>query len=582
MTSRIFFQIVNLLFLVLALPAISLPKYDRLTLPIPRHLDEGDQYIAHELLKLEVYQDSEDPNLFYFVPPFHLRQFTRGAAGMMLNSEAIKAFAGAKKELEKRSNFDHDLITELRTRVNEDEVKVQIAEEKLEEAIEQGNVEIIGVRRDALARRTQALNRSLMLLSESEDAIRGGGSLLSPGMSRGFFERALLYLAGVGVTTYYSGAEDPDVLTKGINKILDDISDDYGGYLSVNAYAGFTRAQLDALTTYREKYLPDIRVSLMPIESLTFFPLTEMQFDDNRAVQTKKMFLQVKGAGDYFGTTVVLDTSIMGSLGLAEHLAPFILPVGIRAILRQKLEPAEAELVCDFSNGFNINGRADIRDGLIIYDNDIINTMSASDDNRGSCFINYISGDPNSARFDGLRNLEAQYEALRLRRTYLSRIEKEAYFNGVLQDIQNNRRPEELHYTYALQSLAGNGWESLVIQGLARAADFHWHTNIQNVQNISTVKFRKRISIKGHQTVYKDFPATLCLVFNRVLGAYDRCTEQEDNEAKNVAQSMEDASDSEPCRGISDPFECGRRRDEFGYTPRQNLPLSDDDMVGNI
>ena len=75
------------------------------------------------------------------------------------------------------------------------------------------------------------------------------------------------------------------------------------------------------------------------------------------------MFITAKGSGDYLGAAITLPISISGSFGLAEHLGPFVLPVGIKATLRQIYEPADAILHCDFSSGFDIYARSDVRDG---------------------------------------------------------------------------------------------------------------------------------------------------------------------------------------------------------------------------
>jgi len=323
----------------------------------------------------------------------------------------------------------------------------------------------------------------------------------------------------------------------------------------------------------------------MPIEKLSFFPLTEWQHGNDKISDISKMFRQINGSGDYLGAAIVMDTSIAGSLALAEHLAPFVLPVGIKATLKQQINPTEAVLNCDFTNGFSVKGRADARDGLVIFDNDITNTMKATDNNSGGCTLKHISGDLQAAEYEAMVRMEEILSDMQFRRTNLSQAEKNAYYRGVMADIESNRRTEEPHYTYLSRVFTGHGWESVLIEGLTRAADFHWHTNVQDVSNISNVKFTKEISIKGHKTIERELPTNLCLVYNSAVNSYDRCTEVEEESAKTMQQSMNNASQSDACRGLIDPFECGRKRDSAGMTANRrhvNLDHGDDLLVRRI
>lgn len=355
-----------------------------------------------------------------------------------------------------------------------------------------------------------------------------------------------------------SASDDPDTLVDAISLKLEELSNSYGGFISVNVYGGFTRSQYEALAAYRLKYFPGIKVSLLPIEKLTFFSLTEYQKEHEN--QSSKLLGQIQGSGDYLGAAVVLDATIAGSEGLAKHLAPFVLPVGIEATFKQQLLPTEAELDCDFSDMFQVQGRADVRDGLVIYDNDITNTISPTDSSQGACNIALKSGDSSSAHFAALQALEKKYDELRLQRTILTQQEKKAYFQGVLNDIQNNRRQGGDRYTTIFKWLNPYSWfEDVAVESLAAASDFHWHTNIQNVKNLSSVKFKKQISIKGHQTAVKRLAPNFCLIYNTALRAYDRCVEVEEEDAKSMSESSYDASLA--CPNAADPFECAIQRD---------------------
>lgn len=571
----------TLCFVLLASQSFALPKYERITLPFPDKMDESDKALAQEVLKLEVYQDSKDSNQYYYVPPFHIRQYRKGAGSPMLHVNNVKSYTAAKNELEELSRYAETYslkeIQRLEEQKNIDNGHVTDALEKIEEATILGNQPLIDMRKKQLERRELILEQSSKKLAQAEAIIDKGQTLLPAGLGRGFYERAMLKIAGTGFSLNLSASESADVLSVEIRKALGELSASYGGNIGVNAYGGFTKAQLDALVAYKSKYMPQIRVSILPVEKLSFFPLTEWQ---NGTKTASLMVKQINGAGDYLGSAIIIDTTIAGAVGFAEHLGPFVLPIAIKATLKQQIEAVEAILHCDFSNGFSVKGRADVKDGLVIFDNDVTNTIKGKDENIGACNLEHISGNIKSAEYAGLQKIEEQFEAMRIKRVALSRDEKEAYLKGVMADIDNNRRKEEPHYTRTIRRFNGFGWEEVLIEGLTRAADFHWHTNIQDISNISTVKFDKKISLKGYEVIEKDLPVNLCLVFNSARNAYDRCVDVEEDDAKNMSDSMQKVQQSEICKNTTDPFECGRKRDKAGETSRPDYtPTANDNAV---
>lgn len=575
------------LILFCAQAGLGIPNYERVTLPLPTTIAQEDGPLISEALKLEVYEDSENSNHYYFVPPFHVRQYDTGAAGMMLHTHNVKNYAAAVHELDARTayadSYSHNLLDQLQAQKIHDEEMVEDAREKLALAIEQGNASLIALRKDILDRKTASLAITTEKIIHAEDIIRAGGTLLPRGLGRAYFERALLHIAQIGINLPYSGNEEPETLSVALRNALDEIASSYGGFISINAYGGFTKAQLDALRMYRSKYMPHITVSLMPVDKITFFSLTEWQKARTTA-STTKMFADVNGSGDYLGAAIVLDTTIAGSFGLAEHLAPFVLPIGIRAMLKQKLAPTEAKLTCDFANGFRVRGRADIKDGLIIFDNDITNTLKAEDSNDGACSLSVMSGDPKSAQIAALLDVEAKFEALRLNRIALSRSEKSTYLKGVLDDIAQNRRKDERRFSTSIQKLNAQGWESLVLEGLASATDFFWHTNVQDVADLSSIRFTKYISIKGHENIQRDLPTNLCLVYNNKTQAYDRCTNREEALASTANTSVAVTTASSECHNLNDPFLCGRLRESAGLPARAGLStnLNDNAITNNL
>lgn len=575
------------LFLV-SLPSRALPKYERTMLPFPDHMDEGDQLMAQEVLQLQVYQDHEDENQYYYVPPFHVRQYTQGAGSMMLHNYSVKQFAAANKEIKNRirylMEYDNVQIQNYEKSAAESRSRVEIALQKLEDAIERGNETIIKLRERNLASEEDNFKKAVKDLDEAKERLQALGTLVPLNMRKALNEQIVMELAQAGINVPYDENQDPGVSFIQLKDTIKDFASSYGGYLSANVYGGFTQEQVDALRAYKQKYMPRLKISLLPVEKLTFFSLTEWQNDPNAWSYSSKMFRTINGAGDYLGAAIVMDTTIAGSLGLAEHLQPFVLPVGIKATFKQAAEPTEAELTCDFSAGYSVQGRADVRDGLVIYDNDITNTISSSDFSNGACSLRYISGDRGSAQFKALEAMEQQFENMRIHRTVLAHEEKTAYYKSLLEDIQKNRRQDEPKYRRVVRQLTSQGWTTVVVEGLTRAADFHWHTNIQDVSHVSDVKFTKHIYIAGSEIVQRDLPTNFCLVFNGGINAYDRCTTEEEKQALDMQRASRMVAQTPECANTTDPFECGRNRDQAGLTRRDGprTPVNDTVLVNAL
>src|SRR6266536_552118 len=97
-------RVMTICFIYLATQNICLafPKPQSTKLPMPEAFLKYDPKNALNVINLDVYQDSEDPNLYFYVPPFHIQQYKQGAASPFMNSLRIGHYAKADKMLEER------------------------------------------------------------------------------------------------------------------------------------------------------------------------------------------------------------------------------------------------------------------------------------------------------------------------------------------------------------------------------------------------------------------------------------------------------------------------------------------------
>lgn len=573
-----------LLALLFSIQLWAIPKPEKTNLPVPTDLKDGDKELLYEALQLQVYQDAEKPEKYYYVPPFHFKQYRGGVTNLTANDSHVENYAQAKSALRElnvyRQMYTREHLEELNRSINETKDRVEKARDKLTTAIESGNQQLISMRKDALEEELKELLQTQQELEKAKVSLKENSHILPPGMGRSYFDIAVHHIVLMGGSfAQIDTSQDPKLVENALHNRLSEVAGGNGGFMSANVYAGFTKKQRESLSAYRTKFFPNIKISLLPLDELSFEPLTEWQKDPQRKnSELTSMIGKIKGAGDYLGIALNIDAIVMGASALAARLGPFIPPLAIKGKFKQKIHPVEASLVCDFGNGFEVKGRADIRDGAIIYDNNITNTIKGEDLAKGACDLKIESGDINSAYIKGLQFIEQEFEKIKFKRTQLSREEKTEYLKKVEGDLDNNRRKGGSGYGGILAGIPGIGLISYFLPAVARTADFHWHTNIQDVQRISTVKFTKKISVKGHETIERSMPVSLCLIYNQKIKAYERCTAEEENEAVTMPQSATQALQSADCENIINPFECGQLRGERGRIPsREVMPWARDD-----
>ncbi len=569
--------------LFFSLPLLAIPKPDRTNLPIPPNLSESDKALVYHALQLQVYQDAEDQNKYYYIPPFHFKQYREGASSMTLNKANIQNYAFAATALKTlntlRQTYIKEELDRLTKNIEKEEAKVEkvnealtLAEQEYDAALASGNKELIEVRKARIDRHltnlTEAnlkLEKAQLKYDEAKTAVQENKFLLPPGMGRSFFQTAIHHIALTGAKLDISSGDEPVLVEKTINSKLGEIGGGDGGFISANAYGGFTRKQREAISTYRTKFFPQVKVALLPLEKLSFSPLAEWQKDPNREKHASTAMLSsIQGSGDYLGITITMNMTIIGSAGLAANLGPFIPPIGIKGTLKEKIHPVSATLKCDFTSGYDITGRTDVRDGAIIYDNDITTTLVGKDIGDGGCKLDVKSGDVGSAHIKGLQEIEKVFQNIGLTRTTLAKDEKEAYLKKVQDDVANNRRSSGSRYGGIFSALTNLGFGGIVIPLLQHAADFHWHTNIQDVHKLSTLKFTRSIQLNGHEIVEREMPTDLCLIYNKAVNGYDRCSPKEENAALTMSKSINVAQESPTCAALPDPFACGEKRLESG------------------
>ncbi len=556
----------------------AMPTQQKISLELPKNINIQSQEhkdIAKALLSLQLYEDSKDKNIVYYVPPFRPYVFDQGSAGGLRNMRLVEHFDDCleilnnlKNENYKKSpwfkervSYIDDQIKYTQQRISDAESRIKYFQEKRLDIMLTGNQEAINYIDKLIEEKKFELKEKEIELSKKYEELYIKTQEFEEEHIISQIDLAAMYLRMAGgkfdLKTYNTTAE----LIAAFSDSLASADNSYVGFFSMSVYAGFTEEQLETLSKYK-MLVPDKKIVIMPATDFNFTALTDTAKENNQ-VKSVKMFGDAKGAGDYTGANITFDLTVAGARALGMYLEPFIVPIAINAATNFQMEPFEAVLKCDFSAGYSVKGRSDIKDGLVIFDNDLTNQIRTHDESRGACNVEMISGDRNSAHLTALQELEKVYEGVRLRRTTLSEQQKNQYYTGIVSDLTNKQheeRKDESSSISLIYAYANLGIEGLAVQALSEASNFYWHTRIEDVENLSTVKFEKRIKLQGHETLRQDWPTNICLYYNINKRAYDRCTKNGEHEAQGVVEASDKALNSSSCTKEDKSLECGKKR----------------------
>ena len=361
-----------------------------------------------------------------------------------------------------------------------------------------------------------------------------------------------------------------------------------GGNMTVNAIAGFTPEQLTAVKKYkdlRQQYQnKPIKFKKLPVKTIEWRGLSEVQTDATVGISKYKAFT---GGGNLEGATLNIDFTVDGAGDISLAPAPFNVPMGARAKLLTKLPKFSATLNCDIESGWFFNGRTDVKDGLIIYNNDITqnivsDSFGTTGDADSPCTLSYEGGgDPGQAAREAAirQSLDRIYDrlvSLGVERSNLAKQQRDAYQARVEADIAANRHTGSNDgWASAIGGYLTGGWTGLAVGAFSQASNFYWHTDKRNVSVNDRVVFGLQIVEDGNKLETIDLPLQLCVAWQPSYQAYVACTDEQKARANNMSGAGSDARESAACADTETIEECKESREEEAPINDENGTIDD-------
>jgi len=573
-----------------------MPTHNETLLTLPDSFDPTileNQEIAKALASLQLFKDDKDENLYYYVPPFRILPYKEGAAGGLRNYQLIEDLETARKILDDVKNKVYEQepwflgrlkdslnhIDYLKDNLKNTEERISFWELKLAEALLtdkksfidtcrqfiEDKTKQLALEKEAIKNATKELENYKLTLAQEHitSQIAFGSAYLR--MAGGFFEAKL-----------YTDAEE---LVEAFGDALATADNAYAGFFSMTIYAGFTKAELNALLKYK-KLVPQARIIIMPGSKFAFSSTTDVGIEKDQP-KSIKMFSNSTGAGNYTGANIVFDLTAAGARALTLSLDPFIVPLKVSAETTFRLEPFHAELRCNFSNEFSSRGIASSKKGFLFFPDEVTNNISTTSvSNGGPCSLRHISGDPKSAEFEALKKTKAFFDRIQFQEVEMNEMDKRYHVEHVSRELERHQRNNESPSFNPISSYLRLGLGGALIEGLYKLSTRKRYMHYEDTHRLSSHSFNETIYLTKSETQRTDWGVRLCLKYDASVLAYMRCTEFDEKNAVSIVEATENALNKSVCEPGDKITDCRNKRiAEMAKIPSETNLFEQDNLL---
>ena len=372
---------------------------------------------------------------------------------------------------------------------------------------------------------------------------------------------------------------DVEELVEAFGDALASADNAYAGFFSMTIYAGFTKAELDAVVKYK-KLVPKARIIIMPGSKFSFSSTTDVGVEQEQA-KSIKLFSNSTGAGNYTGANIVFDLTAAGARALTLSLDPFILPLKISAETTFRLEPFHAELRCNFSNEFSSKGIASSKKGFLFFPDEVTNNISTTSvSNGGPCSLRHISGDAKSAEFKALKKTKAFFDKIHLEEVEMNEMDKKYHVEHINKELDFHQKNNKSASFNPLSSYLTLGLGGVLLEGLSKLSTRKRYMRYEDTHRLSSHSFNETIYLTKSEAQVTDWGVRLCLKYDANVLAYMRCSEVDEKKAVSIVEATENALNKSVCTPADKITDCRNKRiAEMAKKPSENNLFEMDNLL---
>lgn len=284
------------------------------------------------------------------------------------------------------------------------------------------------------------------------------------------------------------------------------------GLRNVIVESGMTEKQMKTLSLYRS-LRPDVTIKNLPVNKVYVKPTS--QTSDYGNVK-KQGFLLVRDVnrssenekgrglcGSISNCNATIEYTEQGAESTnATRANAVLLPLVFVGDAKVSIPDFKGEFDCRFKNGWWAKGRADVKDGWVIYDGDVYNKIKyGSLDKMENCKVKIEKGDKNSAAATLLMELSKYYQEMYNARAQRSFSDMNKYREQVKKDIDRHAQQSQKNKANWIQYSIGwargtmSGWGAVVGTFVTMARNYYWHTRIEDTSVESIVEINKSFDL---------------------------------------------------------------------------------------
>jgi hypothetical protein len=555
------------------MPAVvfAYPKTQTTTLPLPvnQSMQQGDKSAIDFVVSMPVYQDHVDSTQYYYVPKLKAAVNADGVSATFTKNEVAVSSSSQIADLSlKLSNLTAEEYFNIRKVVTD-------LQAIIDNAIKWNpNDPNIPVYQNYLNKALERKKLAESNASSFEKSIPGG-------VLTSLYNNIATFFSSAGIVFPIYNNESISDRQNRLNQKLVDLNSSNGGLITGNIYAGFTAEELVKIKTYKGNYAQNVKISVIPLSSLSFESLTELQYDANGVKSQRAgipIFSSLKGGGTLTGATFNFDLTTNGAVSFARNLAPFIPPIAVKGVITQQVPAYRATLDCDFGPGLVIKDRSIINKQVAVFNDNSISNLIAQQQGaqQSPCRITVLSGDSNAAQMAGVQAIEKEIAALQVQKSNLSTINKGQYWQQVQQNQTVDRTAQNNGYQNVFQAYQQSGWTNTAAQSLAKRPNPFWQTSATDLTTLTGLKIHKELTGTVSSKIEISVPTAICFVWNVKSRAYRACNEGEQEKSVPLADATQSAKQSQSCQVTQDAVQCGINRNTGAPVSQEGNILPED------
>jgi hypothetical protein len=527
--------------LTIAQPVFAAPNMELTTLPISPQLASqltsqglSDEEIAEffaTLSQVNVYDDHTNPvdvagrndpsrPKTYWGAPFFAPSKTRSAVGAeQFSTYALTVLDRVNRTMESFEFPERQFsrLTHLRDGLEEQRTKALADLQKpTNTASQTANLnQLVAVLNEQLA----AVNADIQaLLAGADQSVNE----LPLGLRRSIADSVKVQLARIGIvaTAQEQALIDNGEIVSALSMMVARAGRGQFGLRQVILESGYTDKQREVLQTYLA-LRPDITTKGLSVTKVLALPIAQATINEDGQHEVESSTAMIRGVnigsrgacGNTRSCNVLIEYTDIGAR--TSSFMPFGTPIALPVRFAAAVRVAEPDFVgsvhCKFRTGWTATGRADVRDGAIIYDGDLTDTLhfeSSSSPDSG-CQVNIAEGDRNSALYHTLLAIDAEYRQLFGERVRDAKVAKDAYEQSIrtmlAQQQANSQRPRGGLFGDLVGFIGGpfGGFLSGLVRGVT---DVFWHTTKLNTSSFDSVEITESYEIRNMTAVsQRDF-----------------------------------------------------------------------------